>query len=744
MVSMIPGQTQREARTATKSHLAEIVAALEAYKARNGYYPCVASRSELPKTANYGRQVLANCVTDTSTPAGTERIDAGGGNYVRVGVVPVRDLLLSDRYMADEYGNRYSYALMEKATSAATFGSAAGKLTILDAAGGTVTSEGGYSVISHGKDGKGAYRDLSGGLKVACGASANLDVENCDGDATFRAASYSENPTETMYFDDFLHYATKQALGTCFRIDGEGASSHLVSPVSYTTVFDGYSGASPAMRVYTVGDINGDGFGDVIATSAKNPAGHFAGYVYVVFGGPSGISNPLPVTALNGTNGFRLEARNLNLANGYPWYNGMQVHSADLNDDGFDDIIIREPKYYASGMTPRLYTDAYVVFGKASGWAATSLITDYADGTQGFKMTLEHGSNTPGSEHFLGAIAAGDVNGDGYKDLYIGALNEWRETGQYNSVFVVFGMNSGWPATIALHDLDGTDGFEIIGPTVNDNGFGERGMASGDINGDGYEDVIISKSYYQSTYSGPLGGPGGVYVVFGKANPWAASLDAATLDGDDGFRLDGRFIGGSYWDMAGATIDSADMNHDGYDDLIVGVPWGESVHVWPKGVEVHVIYGKASGWAASAAVNSFADGANGYVIYSDINNALSGYAQIGNLNNDDYPDLLITAPYNSAWGGTDNDAHVVFGKQTWPAATALSSLMDGTQGFSLQHSASTQGIFGHNIVDITGDGYGEILIGDALADSYRGYAYGVYGKPGSWNASYTLDTLCAP
>ena len=658
LVSMIPGQDQRADRVATKSHLAEIVDGIEAYVARNGHLPCVASRSELPNTANYGRQVLANCVTDTSMPAGTERINVGGGAYIRLGVVPTRDLLLSDRYMADEYGNRYTYVVMEGLTSAASFAASAGKLTILDGDGGTLTAEAGYAVLSHGKDGKGAYRELSGALKVACGASANLDVENCDGDATFRAASYSESTVEASFFDDFIHYATK-TMKPCFRVDGAAPGDGLAANAN---LFEASFGNVPLASTFITGDVNGDGYRDVITRSSSANAN--IGAVYVVFGGPAGIPLPLLVTELDGSNGFRLDG-----GPGTPYWIGLTLGSGDINDDGFDDIFLMAPRNVN-------HNDVYVVFGKAGGWAASSLLTTYADGTQGFKVVWEVGEL---GAHNLAAEASGDINGDGIDDLLVSSIGNAGD-----NVYVIFGKASGWASTIVLPALNGTDGFRIIGPEAVHNLFGERDLVTGDINNDGYDDVIIPKPWLNHHGFSV----GSVYVVFGKTS-WGASIDATALDGSNGFRLDGGTyccagFGDPYFDSAGAAIDSADMNNDGFDDLVIGVPFGQ-VDNFLSG-DTHVIYGKAGGWAASALITSFANGTDGYVIYGDFtSHQTAGFAKVGNVNNDAYPDFLISAPDYEDPG----DVYVVFGKQIWPATTALTSLADGSQGFALLHSGTT-------------------------------------------------------
>src|SRR5262249_2275278 len=107
-----------------------------------------------------------------------------------------------------------------------------------------------------------------------------------------------------------------------------------------------------------------------------------------------------------------------------------------------------------------------------------------------------------------------------------------------------------FPAGIELSGLDGLTGFPtgregpgaLVGPSV----------ASGDVNGDGYSDVILGA---------PFKDPGGsTYVVFGKASGFAADLALSALDGSNGFRIDGE----SSDDVFGWSVASGDVNGDGF------------------------------------------------------------------------------------------------------------------------------------------------------------------------------------
>ncbi len=121
---------------------------------------------------------------------------------------------------------------------------------------------------------------------------------------------------------------------------------------------------------------------------------------------------------------------------------------------------------------------------------------------------------------------------------------------------MVFGKASGFAASLDLSTLNGSNGFRLDGIDADD--FSGKSVASaGDVNGDGVDDLLIG------AYGGDPGGDisaGETYVVFGKASGFAASLDLSTLDGSNGFRLDGIDV----FDESGSSVASAgDVNGDG-------------------------------------------------------------------------------------------------------------------------------------------------------------------------------------
>jgi hypothetical protein len=121
--------------------------------------------------------------------------------------------------------------------------------------------------------------------------------------------------------------------------------------------------------------------------------------------------------------------------------------------------------------------------------------------------------------------AAGDVNGDGYDDLLIGAHGRDYGTG---ASYVVFGKASGFTANLNLSALSGTNGLELNGETMGDRS-GFSVSAAGDVNGDGYDDMLIGAE--QANLQGS--NPGAAYVVFGR--DFRGEVDFLGGSGNDAF-----------------------------------------------------------------------------------------------------------------------------------------------------------------------------------------------------------------
>lgn len=350
------------------------------------------------------------------------------------------------------------------------------------------------------------------------------------------------------------------------RLAAGTASVHLGAPSGLSTApmvviagpdDGGYSGWSVA----SAGDVNGDGYGDLIVGAVRaNPGGHMhAGAASVFFGGPTGPA-PTPALVIEGDTPMGEL--------------GASVAGAgDVDGDGFADVLVGAIGGGAGSV--RLYR------GSASGLVMVPALV--LEGVGNVRLGVS-------------VASAGDVNGDGYADVVLGADRAspgGRERAGTASVYL--GSSSGLAATPSVV-IEGRAPSDALGATV---------AGVGDVNGDGYADIIAS-AYFAS--------PGGLFeageVSVHLGSPSGVSSTPALV-----------LTGAATGDRFGRSIASGDLNGDGYSDVLVGAPFagvGGTVSVFlgsPAGlsaVPALVLTGAAAGERFGRSVASGDANGDGY------------------------------------------------------------------------------------------------------------------------------------
>lgn len=441
-----------------------------------------------------------------------------------------------------------------------------------------------------------------------------------------------------------------------------GAGTTVAMPSIELSALDGSNGFAingvaaddrSGSSVSGAGDINGDGLGDfVIGAPDADVNGSGSGQSYVVFGTEDGYPPSLELVELDGSNGFTI-----NGIGSISDSAGQSVSGAgDVNGDGLDDLLIGAPRVDANGAYSG---ESYLVFGTDDGFSASLELADL-DGNNGVAIKGIAADDWSG----WSVSGAGDVNGDGLDDLLIGTPFATPD-GIYHAgqSYVVFGRDDGFPATLELSELDGTNGFIINGIAERDYS-GESVSGAGDVNGDGVDDLIIGA---------PAADPNGIldagqsYVVFGRQSGFPASLELSDLDGSNGFAING--IGSV--DVAGGSVsDAGDVNGDGLDDLLIGARVANP-DVYPSG-QTYVVFGSMEGFPASFELADL-DGINGFTINGIAERDYSGesVSGAGDVNGDGLDDLVIGAPGADPNGDYSGQSYVVFGIGTVPTAADL-------------------------------------------------------------------------
>lgn len=428
------------------------------------------------------------------------------------------------------------------------------------------------------------------------------------------------------------------------------------------------------------------------------------------------VNGSLSLATLDGVNGYRLDGVSPNDATARG-VSGV----GDVNGDGLADFMLGA--FLASPGGDNEAGSGKLVFGRPTSLGATLDTGDVAA-----DVVMHFNSTVAGERIGFAASAAGDIDGDGLGDFIVGAFSS-PQNNYFGSAYVVLGKAlAGFDANVALDVLDGSNGFKVNGINGFD-GLGFSVAGGGDINGDGFDDLVVSAYGYDQ----PAGYAGATYVIFGRADAFAAALDLSSLDGTSGFRIEGAAAG----DRSGHGVASGDFDGDGFADVVVGANFASGSALYSG--SAFVVFGHDGSFTNVLSLGSSEvlriDGALG--------GDYAGFAlaSAGDVNGDGYDDIIIGATGVDAQEGTASGAaYVVFGRAEALTTINLGTL-DGTSGFHINGAATDQqlGTAVSGGGDVNGDGYADLIIGASLADigdqTDAGASYVLFGHAGSFAAT---------
>jgi hypothetical protein len=478
------------------------------------------------------------------------------------------------------------------------------------------------------------------------------------------------------------------------------------------------------------------------------------------------ISLPLPDAAISTIFGETANAKT-----------GHTIATGDINGDGYPDLVVGAP--YADVVPGLVYTTCtsqsfneyvdcvsggvYLYLGRPGIYNTLDLANEPANVTFYAKPTEWSG------EQLGRSVAVGDLNGDGLDDIIMGASHYGASP--IGAAIVWVGRPSITTTTaisVNIYANDGT-GYNLKAVSAWQKDYGGWDVAAGDVNGDGLDDVIFgayrasvddTASIYPPDfrvyhYSAPGVNRirnGIVYVELG----WSGLTSSSAVYNDYMICLPELTIyGEDSYDYLGRSLASGDIDNDGIDDIIVGADGGDPGETVADAGEVYVFYGSTAittatcgptfeNWMVKelAYLTTTADITLTGIAASD----RSGFdVSTGDLNGDDYDDIIIGAPYAN---GNQGQVYVVYGG---PRAT-LSPTISLSQADLTVSGADTNTWLGTSLFagDVNADGTDDLLMGaigldpDDADDSgtpdtpEKGAAYVLFG--GSLSGSLDLSS----